>query len=99
MPLRLRFAPLAERDLEEIGRYIARDNPREAGQFLTRIKDKCQDIAATPLIGRERDDMGRNVRSFPLGRYLIFYRVMGDDVVVVRVLHGARNLPDTFRAK
>jgi toxin ParE1/3/4 len=45
-------------------------------------------------MGRARDDIASGVRHFPVGRYLIFYRVLDDGVEVVRYLHGMRRLRD-----
>ncbi|MBI5119886.1 MAG: type II toxin-antitoxin system RelE/ParE family toxin [Rhodospirillales bacterium] len=95
---RLRFAKRALRDLAEIGRYIGRDNKREAELFVNRIKDKCWEISAAPEIGRLREGFGENIRSFPFGNYLIFYQPGKSGIVVVRVLHGARNLPAAFNS-
>ena len=36
-----RAGPLAELDLEEIGDYIVRDNPRRAISFIGEIRDRC----------------------------------------------------------
>ena len=89
---RLVFAENAERDLTEIGDFIARDNAAAAAQFVMRIHEHCQLLAARPNIGRERPELAQQLRSFPLGRYVIFYRAVDDRVEIVRVLHGARDL-------
>ena len=39
--MRCRFSPLAELDLEEIGDYIARDNPPRALSFIEEIRARC----------------------------------------------------------
>ena len=43
-------------------------------------------------MGRSRPELARNVRSFPVGKYVIFYVALVDGVEVVRVLHGARDI-------
>ena len=43
-------------------------------------------------IGRMRDDLQPDLRSFAAGSYLIFYRPIDDGIEVVRVLHGARDI-------
>lgn len=82
----------AESDLEQIGDYMAQDNPKRALSFVLELRDKCLSLAETPwgfpLAPRyERYGMRRRV----YGNYLIFYRVESDRVVVVHVLHGARD--------
>ena len=49
-------------------------------------------LAKTPYLGMARDDIAEGVRHFPVGNYLILYRVNG--VEVVRYVHGKRRLRD-----
>jgi toxin ParE1/3/4 len=94
---RLLFAESAERDLVEIGNFIARENSVAAARFLDRLEEVCRLLASHPLIGRLRDELRAELRSFPFGRYVIFYRALADGAEIVRVLHGARDLPRAFR--
>jgi toxin ParE1/3/4 len=43
-------------------------------------------------MGRKRDELISGLRSFPVGRYLIFYSTLPDGIEAVRVLHSARDL-------
>jgi len=54
---RLRFTESAERDLIEIGNFIARDNPTNAARFVERVEEHCQLLASYPLIGRVREEL------------------------------------------
>ena len=88
--MRVDIAAEAERDLEAIGDYIARDNPPRAVSFLREIRQKCLRLAEMP----ERFPLVRRYERFGIrrrlhGNYLIFYRVEQDRVVVLHVLHGA----------
>jgi toxin ParE1/3/4 len=47
-------------------------------------------------MGRERIDIAPLVRSFPVNNYLIFYRLIEEGIEIVRVIHGARNIPNLF---
>lgn len=49
-----------------------------------------------PKLGRERFDLAPELRGLPVGNYIIFYRPMKDGIQVIRVLHGARDLPSQF---
>jgi toxin ParE1/3/4 len=82
----------AQRDLVDIWLYIANDSPAAADKFLDQIDTLCKLLSSSPLLGRSREELGRNVRSFPLGDYLIFYRPKRTGIVVVRVLSGYRDL-------
>jgi toxin ParE1/3/4 len=50
-----------------------------------------------PGCGREEPKLGADLRSFPVGSYLIFYRPAANGIALVRVLHGARDInPEYF---
>jgi toxin ParE1/3/4 len=93
MSLRLRYTRRAELDLLEIWKYIARDRPMTADEVLRRLDRQCRLIRDVPEMGRRRLDLGPEVRSFPLDRWLILYRLRGDEVVISRIVDGARHLP------
>jgi len=88
---------LAESDLLEIGRYIARDNIDAALRMLDRIDEKCEMLARNPLLGGVWAELGENIRHFTVRPYVIIYRPMDDGIELVRVLHGARDIPAIFK--
>jgi toxin ParE1/3/4 len=92
--MRFRFTRRAERDIEEIGDYIARDNPRRAVSFIRQLRLQCRKLAEFPEAHALRHELGRDVRVAVHGRYLIFYVAYPERVEIVRVLHGARNITD-----
>ena len=83
----------AEDDLIDIWLYIAHDDPSAADRTLDDIEDKCLLLADQPGLGPERPDIAFGLRYFPVRRYLILYREISDGVEIVRVLHGARDVP------
>jgi len=84
--------PRVKSDLAEIWDYVADDSEARADTFVEKIDEKFKTLAARPYIGRKRDELGEDLRSFPVGRYIIYYRPLPDGVEVIRVLHGARDL-------
>jgi toxin ParE1/3/4 len=95
--MRYAFTPCAEADLEAIGDYIARDNPRRALTFVRELRQRCEQIADLPRAAPLRPELGAGVRVVTLGRYLICYSERGDDEVVIeRIVHGARSLRNLF---
>ena len=94
---RLRFTERAERDLVEIGDFIARDNPVAAAQFVALLEQRCSLLAVHPLAGRARDELIKGLRSLAYGRYVIFYRAIEDGAEIVRVLNGARDVRRALR--
>jgi len=54
----LRFTEQAERDLIDIGNFIAQDNPGIAGRFVAALEERCRLLATHPLMGRKREELG-----------------------------------------
>lgn len=82
----------AEADLENIGNYIAIDNPVRADTFVQELVERCLQLAEMPhafaLVPRYEHTGVRRRRH---GEYLIFYRVEADSVDVLHILNGAMN--------
>lgn len=91
------FSPAAQRDLNEISEVIARDKPAAALAFIEKLRGQCQLLANRPEMGFRRDELARTLRVWPVGRWLIFYRQSEEDIEIVRVVHGARDLPRLFQ--
>lgn len=79
-------------DLDEIWFHIAFDNVAAADAFLDKLLEKGEAIGAFPYTGTDRSDLAPDLRSFPVGRYVIFYRALPDGIQIIRVLHGARDV-------
>jgi toxin ParE1/3/4 len=61
--MRVEISPLAERDMESIGDYIAEDNPARALSFVAELRTVCAKIAKTPQSFRARPELGEGIRS------------------------------------
>jgi toxin ParE1/3/4 len=92
-----RVSDAAHADLVDIWLYIASDNPEAADHFINSLVSRFSSLASMPHMGRARPELADRLRSFPFGNYVIFYRLMEDGIEVVRVLHGARDLPPLFQ--
>lgn len=90
------ITPQAEKDIDEILSYIAADNLDIAIAFQDRLTGCFEMLAENPKIGRERAELKEDLRSFPEGNYLVFYRNWAGIVAIIRVLHGARDLDEIF---
>ena len=53
-------------------------------------------LAEFPEMGRERTELAASMRSFPVGRYIIFYRLGELGIAIVRILHGTRDIEGLF---
>ena len=93
------FSPKSRQDLLDIGDYIAKDSRTNARRFVAKLLEQCQRIANAPLAYVSREDLAPGLRMAALGNYVIFFRVLEDNVRIERVLHGARNLPKVLGDK
>ena len=92
---RLRISKAAQGDLESIFRYVTAESTSLAiGQRLVdQLTLRCRKLASLPgTLGRARPELGPGVRSFPVGNYLIFLRYDPNEMVVLNVLHGNRDV-------
>ena len=86
----------AHLDLVEAALRIAEETPTAADHWLDSLDEKCRLLARMPELGRKRPDLAPDLRGFPIGNYIIFYRPVPDGIQVIRVLHGARDIPELF---
>jgi len=97
----LLLAPQVEAELDEIWQYVAREsgNPQIADRFIDSITSRFFLLSTRPFLGRPRDkDLRPGLRSFPVGNYLVIYRVRGEDVLILHVAHGRRDLESLFES-
>jgi toxin ParE1/3/4 len=81
----------AAHDLVDVGEFVAAHDLRAADRLLHRIDATCRLPSGQPELGTLREDLAPNLRFFPVGNYLIFYRPIAEGIEVIRVLHGARD--------
>jgi addiction module RelE/StbE family toxin len=91
--MRVVITAAAKADLLAIRRYIEADNPTRAVNFVEELLNRCLALADTPraypLVPRyERFGIRRCVH----GNYLIFYRLQPEQIEVIHVLQGARDI-------
>jgi toxin ParE1/3/4 len=88
-----RLSPQAERDLEEIGDYIAREKPRAAQRMVQAIRHKCREIGEHPHFYPLREGVAPGFRQALVKPYGIWYRVLEDgNARIERIVHGARDI-------
>ncbi|MBV9507411.1 MAG: type II toxin-antitoxin system RelE/ParE family toxin [Acidobacteriia bacterium] len=90
-----RLTPEAAFDLDDIWYYVATQSgsPEIADRLIDTITDRFYLLATHLNIGRVRDDDLRpGLRSFPVGEYVILYRIDEGDVLMLRVVRGSRDI-------
>jgi len=80
--------------------YAQRENVALAERFTDAVKITVRLLASHPWIGKETEYAHpklAGIRLFlvqkPFDKHLIFYRVCGDTLDIVRIVHGLRDLP------
>lgn len=95
----------ARRDLFSIARYIENDSPQAAGKFLEVFEHACDTISSLPEMGSVPEALLhmprlKSARMLPIkhfAKHLIFYRTIAEGKIeIIRVIHGARDIPSLF---
>lgn len=92
----------AKRDLIDIADRIACDNLEAAERFISAAESAFSFLSNTPSAGSAREFFTpelRGIRMWPIRgfeNYLIFYRQISEGLEIVRVIHGARDIPAIF---
>jgi toxin ParE1/3/4 len=85
----------AEFDLDDIWHHTATQSGsvETADRLIDSLTERFCLLGLHPFLGRTRDyDLRPGLRSFPVGEYVIFYRLQDEDVLMLRVLRGSRDL-------
>ena len=91
---KLHWTPKSYEDLDEIKQYIEEDDPEAAVQMVLTIIDRAEQLKEFPESGplmRERRWINDRMRTLTVEPYIVFYRIDGEYVSVIRVLHAARD--------
>ena len=92
--MKLFWTDRARRDLLAIGRYIARDNPRAAREWVERLRKRAREAAKMPSTGRRVPEKDREeISEVLLRNYRIVYRVYENAIQVLTVFEGHRLFP------
>jgi len=90
--MKVRYSRPALADLETILSYIEVGNPPAASRFALRLDGVFKRIAQFPKSAAEVADRPA-VRRVPLVRYpyVIYYKLINGEIVILRIVHGARS--------
>ena len=92
------LAHAAFADLEDIEAHTLETwGAEQCGRYIRGLFERFDEIAAHPGLGRTRDELAPGVKSLPHEQHVIFYECLADDpCVVLRVLHGRRDVSSAF---
>lgn len=87
----------ADEDLEDIFNYTDEEyGLDQAVKYLNELEHVFEQLVENPELGRERNEIKKDLRSFPKGAHVVFYRILTKHIRIVRILHGSRDLPKHF---
>lgn len=95
MTPRVQLRQAAEDDLEDIWDYVCQVAGRDKADTLVRsLYDTTVLLAEQPLMGRARDDLRHDLRSFAVRPYVIYYEALDQraGIAVARILRGERDV-------
>ena len=95
--MKVRLTAAARADLEEIGDWIARDDPIRALSSTRELQGRCLSLTRLPArFPIVLEVKGGGLRTLSHHGYAIFYLVTADGVDVLRIVHGARDWAALF---
>lgn len=95
---KLVWSPESVEDLEAIVSYIARDSAHYAKSVASKIVSTVESIPEQPNMGRIVPELGDpKIRERFVHRYRLIYRVEETRILVVALIHGSREFPDSAR--
>jgi addiction module RelE/StbE family toxin len=95
--MRIEWTFLAMNDREAIFDYLEADSPRAAIMIDDRIEAQVELLIETPEIGRPGRIEGTRELVIQRTPYIAAYRIDGETVSILRVLHGAQEWPDELQ--
>lgn len=98
--MRYRLLPSAEAELAGVWEYTATQsgNREIADRQLQSLSDCFSLLAQNPRLGRQRDyDLQPGLRSFPVGDYLVIYKIVGNELLILHIFRGSRNIEELLK--
>jgi toxin ParE1/3/4 len=90
--MKVAWSEPAVADLVAIHDYIARDSPHYAQRFVERLIAAVEPLESFPQLGRIVPEGDGRHRELLVRSYRIIYRVEDQEILIVTVVHGSRNL-------
>jgi addiction module RelE/StbE family toxin len=90
---RIVWSSVARDDLKALVAFIKADSPGYAHTFGLHIQHRVEQLRQFPESGRNVSEDKRGIyRELIVGNYRVVYRVDGDTVTIMTLIHGARLL-------
>jgi toxin ParE1/3/4 len=93
--MRVRWTTDAADDLERICDYIAESRPESAQRVAQSVVERIGTLETFPQLGRSGRVQGTREIAFPPLPFVAIYEVREEEIIVLRILHGAQRWPVT----
>ncbi len=91
-PFKLQLSEVAIEELSAIQDQLWLDRPGRDLLFTEQLESVIDRLRVFPESGEARPELGAEIRAVPLWRYMIFYRLAEDVLIIEHVIHGARDI-------
>jgi plasmid stabilization system protein ParE len=99
MRRRLQYLAAAQEDIFAIFDYIAGESGSlvTGRSFVGRLRRRCTELSGLPgQMGRPRPEFGADIRSTAFGNYVIIFRYARNDLEIVQIIEGHRDIEARF---
>jgi toxin ParE1/3/4 len=86
----------ASQDLDGIIDYFVDRNIDAGERFIEKFNQKCQKLAQFPFMRRSYTEIKPSLRGVPLEGYIIFYQVTDEEISIIRIMSGYKDLGTLF---
>jgi toxin ParE1/3/4 len=84
----------ADSDLDEIFDYTETEHGfNQAVKYLSDLDSLFERLVKNPNLGRERKEIKNDIFSIVEQEHVVYYEIRKDYILIVRVLHGKREIP------
>ena len=88
----------ADQDIEDIFDYTQKEfGQDQAIKYISEFEELFAQLNDNPKMGKARDEIKPGLRSFPKASHVVFYRMLTNNIRIVRILHGSRDIPHSFQ--
>jgi toxin ParE1/3/4 len=87
----------ADFDIDAIFDYTEQEHSfNQAIKYLLNLESVFENLVINPEIGRERNEIKKGLFSITEQEHIIFYRILKNNIRIVKVIHGSKDIPKEF---
>lgn len=92
--MEIRWTSKAAQNFEDIEYYLSQEDPKAAAKIVHAILNSVELLSQHPGMGRAGRVVGTRELIVPNTPYLIPYRVIDNQIEILRIFHGAMLWPE-----